>query len=133
MDTLSLTKEAKIYNGLKTISLTSGAGKSVCRSRSNSSENTDIVSSLPLGGLHASPSLAGTALPQWGPYRSHAGRGPQAYSFLSSSLLSCPPAGARHAWSRPTATPLRASLITHSRKAPSVSIILFSSWTTYYS
>ena len=27
MDTLSLTKEAKIYNGLKTISLTSGAGK----------------------------------------------------------------------------------------------------------
>ena len=28
MDTLSLTKEAKIYNGLKTISLTSGAWKS---------------------------------------------------------------------------------------------------------
>ena len=28
MDTLSLTKEAKICNGLKTISLTSGAGKS---------------------------------------------------------------------------------------------------------
>ena len=28
MDTLSLTKEAKIYNGEKTISLTSGAGKS---------------------------------------------------------------------------------------------------------
>ena len=27
MDTLSLTKEAKIYNGGKTISLTSGAGK----------------------------------------------------------------------------------------------------------
>ena len=27
MDTLSLTKEAKIYNGLKTISLTSGAEK----------------------------------------------------------------------------------------------------------
>ena len=27
MDTLSLTKEAKIYSGLKTISLTSGAGK----------------------------------------------------------------------------------------------------------
>ena len=27
MDNLSLTKEAKIYNGLKTISLTSGAGK----------------------------------------------------------------------------------------------------------
>ena len=27
MDTLSLTKEARIYNGLKTISLTSGAGK----------------------------------------------------------------------------------------------------------
>ena len=27
MDTLSLTKEAKIYNGLKTISLTNGAGK----------------------------------------------------------------------------------------------------------
>ena len=27
MDTLSLTKEAKIYNELKTISLTSGAGK----------------------------------------------------------------------------------------------------------
>ena len=26
-DTLSLTKEAKIYNGEKTISLTSGAGK----------------------------------------------------------------------------------------------------------
>ena len=28
MDTLSLTKEAKICNGEKTISLTSGAGKS---------------------------------------------------------------------------------------------------------
>ena len=27
MDTLSVTKEARIYNGLKTISLTSGAGK----------------------------------------------------------------------------------------------------------
>ena len=27
MDTLSLTKEARIYNGLKTISSTSGAGK----------------------------------------------------------------------------------------------------------
>ena len=27
MDTLSLTKEAKIYNGERTISLTSGAGK----------------------------------------------------------------------------------------------------------
>ena len=27
MDTLSLTKEARIDNGLKTISLTSGAGK----------------------------------------------------------------------------------------------------------
>ena len=27
-DTLSLTKEARIYNGLKTISLTSGPGKS---------------------------------------------------------------------------------------------------------
>ena len=27
MDTSSLTKEARIYNGLKTISLTSGAGK----------------------------------------------------------------------------------------------------------
>ena len=27
MDTLSLTKEARIYNGIKTISLTSGAGK----------------------------------------------------------------------------------------------------------
>ena len=27
MDTLSLTKEARIYNGVKTISLTSGAGK----------------------------------------------------------------------------------------------------------
>ena len=27
MDTLSLTKEAKIHNGLKTNSLTSGAGK----------------------------------------------------------------------------------------------------------
>ena len=27
MDTLSLIKEARIYNGLKTISLTSGAGK----------------------------------------------------------------------------------------------------------
>ena len=27
MDTLSLTKEARIYNGLKMISLTSGAGK----------------------------------------------------------------------------------------------------------
>ena len=29
MDTLSLTKEARIYSGLKTISLTSGAGKNV--------------------------------------------------------------------------------------------------------
>ena len=28
LDTLSLTKEARIYNGLKTISLTNGAGKS---------------------------------------------------------------------------------------------------------
>ena len=28
MDTLSLTEEARIYNGLKTISLTSGAWKS---------------------------------------------------------------------------------------------------------
>ena len=27
MDTLSLTKEARIYNGVKTISLTNGAGK----------------------------------------------------------------------------------------------------------
>ena len=27
MDTLSLTKEARIYNGEKTISLTSGVGK----------------------------------------------------------------------------------------------------------
>ena len=27
MDTLSLTKEARIYNGEKTVSLTSGAGK----------------------------------------------------------------------------------------------------------
>ena len=27
MDTLTLTKEARIYNGEKTISLTSGAGK----------------------------------------------------------------------------------------------------------
>ena len=27
MDTLSSTKEARIYNGLKTVSLTSGAGK----------------------------------------------------------------------------------------------------------
>ena len=27
MDTLSLTKDARIYNGIKTISLTSGAGK----------------------------------------------------------------------------------------------------------
>ena len=27
MDTLSLTKEARVYNGLKTISSTSGAGK----------------------------------------------------------------------------------------------------------
>ena len=30
MDTLSLTKEEKIYNGEKTISLTSGAGK-ICQ------------------------------------------------------------------------------------------------------
>ena len=29
MDTLSLTKEARIHNGEKTISLTSGAGKPV--------------------------------------------------------------------------------------------------------
>ena len=95
--------------------------------------NTDIISSLPPGGLHASPSLAGTALPQWGPHRSHAGHGPRSCRFLSSSILSGPPAGARHAWSWPTVTPLRASLITHSRKAPSFSIFLSSSWTTYYS
>ena len=31
MDTLSLTKEARIYNGVKTISLTSGAGKTTCK------------------------------------------------------------------------------------------------------
>ena len=31
MDTLSLTKEARIYNGEKTISLTSGAGKTTCK------------------------------------------------------------------------------------------------------
>jgi len=31
MDTLSLTKEAKIYNGEKTVSLTSGAGKTCKR------------------------------------------------------------------------------------------------------
>ena len=31
MDTLSLTKEARIYNGVKTISLTSGAGKTCKR------------------------------------------------------------------------------------------------------
>ena len=31
MDTLSLTKEARICNGLKTISLTSGAGKTYKR------------------------------------------------------------------------------------------------------
>ena len=31
MDTLSLTKEARIYNGEKTISLTSGAGKTCNR------------------------------------------------------------------------------------------------------
>ena len=31
MDTLSLTKEARIYNGLQTISLTSGAGKTCKR------------------------------------------------------------------------------------------------------
>ena len=28
MDTLALTKDARLYNGLKRISLTSGAGKS---------------------------------------------------------------------------------------------------------
>ena len=31
MDTLSLTKGARIYNGLKTISLISGAGKTTCK------------------------------------------------------------------------------------------------------
>ena len=31
MDTLSLTKQARIYNGAKTISLTSGAGKTTCK------------------------------------------------------------------------------------------------------
>ena len=31
MDTLPLTKEARIYNGEKTISLTSGAGKTTCK------------------------------------------------------------------------------------------------------
>ena len=31
MDTLSLTEEAKIYNGEKTISLTSGDGKENCK------------------------------------------------------------------------------------------------------
>ena len=35
MDTLSLTKEARIYNGLKTISLISGAGKSGQRLEKN--------------------------------------------------------------------------------------------------
>ena len=33
MDTLSLTKEARIYNGEKTISLTSGAGKTTTYKR----------------------------------------------------------------------------------------------------
>ena len=44
MDTLSLTKEARIYNGVKTISLTSGAGKSgqplVKKNESRSLSNT---------------------------------------------------------------------------------------------
>ena len=31
MDTLSLTKEARIYNGEKTISLTSGAARKTCK------------------------------------------------------------------------------------------------------
>ena len=31
MDTLSSTKEARIYNGKKTTSLTSGAGKTTCK------------------------------------------------------------------------------------------------------
>ena len=31
MDILSSTKEARIYNGEKTISLTSGAGKTTCK------------------------------------------------------------------------------------------------------
>ena len=35
MDTLSLTKEAKIYNREKTISLTRGAGKNETRTLSN--------------------------------------------------------------------------------------------------
>ena len=30
MDTLSLTREAKIYNGENTVSLTSGAAKTTC-------------------------------------------------------------------------------------------------------
>ena len=43
MDTLSLTKEARIYNGLKTISLTSGAGKTgqpLVKNESRSVSNT---------------------------------------------------------------------------------------------
>ena len=31
MDTLSLTKEAIMYNGEKTVSSTSGAGKTACK------------------------------------------------------------------------------------------------------
>lgn len=52
---------------------------------------------------------------QWGPLRPTRVMGLGLCPLHSSSILSGPPAGARHAWSRPTVTPLRA-LITHSGK-----------------
>ena len=43
MDTLSLTKEARIYNGEKTISLTSGAGKLVNHLQITSRSLSNII------------------------------------------------------------------------------------------
>ena len=43
MDTLFLTKEARIYNGLKTISLTSGAGKTGQPHVKEGNQNTNTI------------------------------------------------------------------------------------------
>ena len=59
MDTLSLTKEARIYNGLKTISLTSGAGKTgqplvknETRTLSNTIHKNKLKMNLPQVYIH---------------------------------------------------------------------------------
>ena len=43
MDTLSLTKEARIYNGEKTISLTSGDGKTGQPLVKEQNQNTNTI------------------------------------------------------------------------------------------